>query len=81
MAKWIPFCLAVLLAISMSAISMASHWPKPQQPDKTGLGFGPADGSVAPAFSARDQFGNQQTLKTIAGKNGTVLLFFRSADW
>jgi hypothetical protein len=35
----------------------------------------------APDFSARDQFGNEQSLATLKGPKGTVLLFFRSADW
>jgi hypothetical protein len=38
-------------------------------------------GQMAPAFSARDQFGREQNLETLRGTNGTVLLFFRSADW
>jgi hypothetical protein len=38
-------------------------------------------GQKAPNFSARDQFGRSQTLDTVKGPNGTVLLFFRSADW
>jgi hypothetical protein len=38
-------------------------------------------GQKAPDFSARDQFGKQQTLETLKGPKGTVLLFFRSADW
>jgi hypothetical protein len=38
-------------------------------------------GRKAPAFSARDQFGQQHSLETLKGRNGTVLLFFRSADW
>jgi hypothetical protein len=38
-------------------------------------------GKKAPAFSARDQFGQDQTLDSLKGTNGTVLLFFRSADW
>jgi hypothetical protein len=38
-------------------------------------------GHKAPAFSARDQFGRLQTLETLQGSHGTVLLFFRSADW
>jgi len=43
--------------------------------------IGLAIGLKAPAFSARDQFGRQQTLETLKGPKGTVLLFFRSADW
>ena len=38
-------------------------------------------GRKAPAFSARDQFGREQSLDSLKGPNGTVLLFFRSADW
>jgi len=38
-------------------------------------------GRKAPAFMARDQFGQEQSLDTLKGPNGTVLLFFRSADW
>jgi len=45
------------------------------------LSVGLAVGQKAPAFSARDQFGNTQTLETLKGAKGTVLLFFRSADW
>jgi hypothetical protein len=45
------------------------------------MSIGLATGQKAPAFSARDQFGRVQTLDTLKGANGTVLLFFRSADW
>jgi len=38
-------------------------------------------GQKAPPFSAHDQFGREQTLETLKGPRGTVLLFFRSADW
>lgn len=43
--------------------------------------FGLDVGQKAPAFSARDQFGRDQTLETLKGSKGTVLLFYRSADW
>ncbi len=45
------------------------------------MSIGLAVGQKAPAFSIRDQFGQVQTLDTLKGTNGTVLLFFRSADW
>jgi peroxiredoxin len=38
-------------------------------------------GQKAPDFSARDQFGKTQTLDSLRGPKGTVLLFYRSADW
>ena len=44
-------------------------------------GIGLAVGQKAPTFTARDQFGREQSLGTLKGPNGTVLLFFRSADW
>jgi hypothetical protein len=45
------------------------------------MSIGLAVGQKAPGFSAHDEFGHVQTLETLKGKNGTVLLFFRSADW
>jgi peroxiredoxin len=38
-------------------------------------------GQKAPDFSAGDQFGKTQTLDSLKGSKGTVLLFYRSADW
>jgi hypothetical protein len=45
------------------------------------MSIGIAVGQKAPNFSARDEFGRVQTLESLKGPNGTVLLFFRSADW
>lgn len=45
------------------------------------MAIGLAVGQKAPDFSARDEFGRVQTLESLKGANGTVLLFFRSADW
>jgi hypothetical protein len=42
---------------------------------------GPDVGEQVPAFSAADQDGRTQTLKSIMGSKGTMLVFFRSADW
>ncbi len=38
-------------------------------------------GQQAPAFTLPDQFGHEQSNETLKGSKGTVLLFFRSADW
>jgi hypothetical protein len=43
--------------------------------------IGLESGRKAPRFSLSDQFGRQQDLDTLKGSKGTVLLFFRSADW
>jgi len=45
------------------------------------MAIGLSVGEKAPAFSGRDQFGRVQTLDSLKGTNGTILLFFRSADW
>ena len=42
---------------------------------------GPDIGRQVPAFSAKDQEGRNQTLKSIMGPKGAMLVFFRSADW
>jgi hypothetical protein len=49
------------------------------QTDVTRLG--PQVGQAAPAFQLADQLGRTQSLKTVAGPKGTMLVFFRSADW
>jgi hypothetical protein len=45
------------------------------------MSIGLAVGQKAPPFSLHDQFGRVQTLDSLKGPKGTVLLFFRSADW
>jgi len=45
------------------------------------MSIGLAVGGKAPPFSLHDQLGHPQTLDSLKGPNGTVLLFFRSADW
>jgi hypothetical protein len=42
---------------------------------------GPSVGDPVPAFSAPDQNGRTQTLASVAGPKGTMLVFFRSCDW
>jgi cytochrome oxidase Cu insertion factor (SCO1/SenC/PrrC family) len=62
-----------LLAIGSSGQAPASV--------QDSLSIGLSVGQSAPAFEATDQFGRTQNLETLRGKNGTVVLFFRSADW
>jgi hypothetical protein len=42
---------------------------------------GPEVGRHVPSFSAVDQDGRAQTLQSIMGPKGAMLVFFRSADW
>lgn len=51
--------------------------PAPKIP----LSIGLQAGQRAPSFGLADQFGQRRSNDTLKGSNGTVLLFFRSADW
>ena len=63
------FILALSLSLSQPSTARA------QETAKRGVGMS------APAFHARDQFGKDQTLSSLMGPKGLVILFFRSADW
>jgi hypothetical protein len=53
-----------------------------QQPARLDVStIGPQVGTVAPAFAGTDQNGATRSLKSAAGPKGTMLVFFRSADW
>ena len=45
------------------------------------ISTGPEAGSVVPDFAAQDQEGRTQTLKSMMGPKGLMLVFVRSADW
>ena len=73
------FGLTTLFSLLFLAFSSAQD-PGPAKslaPPPVGLEVG----LKAPAFSSTDQFGHQQSNETLKGSDGTVLLFFRSADW
>ena len=67
-----------LLAIAMYA---GGQQPPANYAAKPAPTIGLEVGSKAPAFQLRDQKGQKQSNETLKGQNGTVLLFFRSADW
>ena len=43
--------------------------------------WGPAVGETVPMLDALDQTGDRQTLATLSGSAGLVLVFNRSVDW
>ena len=45
------------------------------------IAAGPEIGESVPAFEAIDQSGNAQDFDSLAGEQGLLLLFYRSADW
>lgn len=64
---------ALTLGIAIGMVALAQN----PRSAKTG----PAVGEVVPAFSATDQNGRIQTLASVMGAKGAMLVFFRSADW
>ncbi len=53
--------------------------PSPERIDVSRLG--PQVGERVPDFSLKDQQGRTQTLQSIMGPLGAMLVFQRSADW
>lgn len=76
--------MALALSAFCGGVSMAQE-KQASAPASTPIGL--TVGAKAPEFSLPDQFGHIQTLghtesnETLKGSKGTVLLFFRSADW
>lgn len=69
-----------VLLITLLTAGVAAQQPaRPPSVDTSALG--PQVGETVPDFSAVDQFGRTQTLKSIMGPNGAMLVFNRSADW
>ena len=64
--------------ISVGAIAADEERSRPEV-DITSLG--PQVGEMVPGFRLRDQNGEIQTLESVLGPNGAILLFHRSADW
>jgi hypothetical protein len=74
----VKFLAAFLLFLSFLPPELAQDKGSSEQ---SVAAIGLPEGQIAPAFSLRDQFGHLQSNETLRGSNGTVLLFFRSADW
>ena len=64
------------LALAPAAFSQSATRPKIQVSQ-----LGPQVGERVPDFSLQDQTGKQQTLSSILGPKGAMLVFIRSADW
>ena len=69
----------VLLLAGISGLLAGQENPpaNPTVPPSLGLQVG----QQAPTFALSDQLGQKRSNDTLKGANGTVLLFFRSADW
>jgi len=72
---------SLILAATVSLFVFGGHSlaQQPALPDTSTIG--PQIGSAVPAFSGVDQLGRTQTLQSVMGPKGAMLVFFRSADW
>src|SRR5579864_4929670 len=69
--------IVVVLALLWRAPRPALQTPA--MPDVQTLG--PRVGERAPDFTLLDQHGQSRPLASLMGKNGLMLVFYRSADW
>ena len=71
--------------LSLIAILVAlGTWPLHAQAPRTRIDvskLGPQVGERAPDFRLLDQTGKEQTVQSIMGRRGAMLVFIRSADW
>jgi hypothetical protein len=68
---------ALILSVFFLALGFAPQKPPEETTQSIGIGIG----QKMPPFTAPDQFGHEVSSDALKGPNGTVLLFFRSADW
>jgi peroxiredoxin len=76
-----PVLVAVVAAALLAATVVAS--PQAQAPTDVPdvATLGPQVGTTLPAFRLSDQYGRPQTIDSLMGPEGLMLVFSRSADW
>jgi cytochrome oxidase Cu insertion factor (SCO1/SenC/PrrC family) len=75
-----PLMPSLAFAALLSAAGPPGHAQQPAPSVDTAT-LGPQVGTVVPPVSGVDQFGQSQTLATLSGPKGLMLVFSRSADW
>jgi cytochrome oxidase Cu insertion factor (SCO1/SenC/PrrC family) len=73
--------IAVLFLVGSCAFASGQEKPSANHASDSTASIGLEIGQKAPAFSLPDQFGHENSNESLKGAKGTVLLFFRSADW
>ena len=61
-------------AVALAVAAMSGH--AAYQED-----WGPPVGATLPAVAAEDQMGAERDLASLAGEQGLLLFFYRSANW
>ena len=65
--------LLAILAMSLTHLASAN--------EEHAANWGPKVGSTAPMLEAEDQAGKTQTLNSLKGPKGLLVVFNRSVDW
>jgi len=73
--------MALLFASAMGAQTLPAQSATPARTKIDVSKLGPRVGERVPDFSLKDQNGKTQTLQSIMGPKGAMLVFIRSADW
>src|SRR6266436_1555576 len=71
----------IALLISVVLLAAASGQESRLSTGASAPPIGLEIGQRAPQFTLVDQFGHEQSNETLKGPKGTIVLFFRSADW
>ena len=77
------FLAAFLLPAAATLWAQTAERPRarPLPPTSKNHTTGPDIGGKVPGFDLPDQSGRTRTIASLAGKNGLLLYFVRSADW
>jgi hypothetical protein len=73
--------MAALVIVASGGVLRAAQETVPVRTRIDVSKLGPQVGERVPDFSLTDQSGKSQTLQTIMGPKGAMLVFIRSADW
>lgn len=73
--------IAFAMLFSIGVLSLPSGQEKPPARDGVVPSIRLKIGQPLPAFALADLFGHEQSNESLKGSKGTVILFFRSADW
>lgn len=72
----------IAASVMLCAFGLQAQQPASSETSKIDVSkLGPQVGERVPDFSLRDQSGRAQTLQSIMGPKGVMLVFVRSADW
>lgn len=73
--------LSAGVLITVVSVAAATGTAQQAAPPVVTATLGPQVGATVPPFSGVDQFGKSQTLASLSGPKGLMLVFSRSADW